>query len=283
MSSVLARILMAGAAGALVVLASRPLAAAEPGGDRRRTGRASRAARGAPRSRALQGDDQGTHALRRPPPGHRSQSRGRRLDRVAAARATAARTLRSCATATRRSRSAPPERVAGGARRTAGRRPLSRAARPDRCERRSTASARCQAARARDSQPSTPGVREEVYCTKVGSTHPEEMYIVGAHMDGIGWGEAANDDGSGAALVMELARVFSSPDVKTERSIRFVLWNNEETGLNGAYAYVEQRARAAGHRVAARVRALSRAALARHGAARHDAVRSRHAARGRHG
>ena len=67
------------------------------------------------------------------------------------------------------------------------------------------------------------------------------MYIVGAHMDGIGWGEAANDDGSGTALVMELARVFSAPDVRTDRSIRFVLWNNEETGLNGARAYVEQR------------------------------------------
>ena len=57
------------------------------------------------------------------------------------------------------------------------------------------------------------------------------MYIVGGHMDGHGWGEAANDDGSGTALVMELARVFSAPDVKTERSIRFALWNNEETGL----------------------------------------------------
>ena len=86
------------------------------------------------------------------------------------------------------------------------------------------------------------GAREEVYCTKVGTTHPEEMYIVGGHMDGIGLGEAADDDGSGTALVMELARVFSSPDLKTERSIRFVLWNNEETGLNGAKAYVEQRA-----------------------------------------
>ena len=93
-----------------------------------------------------------------------------------------------------------------------------------------------------NSQPSTPGEREEVYCTKVGSTHPDEMYIVGGHMDGIGWGQAANDDGSGTALVMELARVLSAPDVRTDRSIRFVLWNNEETGLNGAYAYVEQRA-----------------------------------------
>jgi len=95
--------------------------------------------------------------------------------------------------------------------------------------------------RALDAQASTPGAREEVYCTKIGTTHPGEMYIVGGHMDGIGWGEAANDDGSGTALVMELARVFSGPDVRTDRSIRFILWNNEETGLNGARAYVEQR------------------------------------------
>jgi len=90
-------------------------------------------------------------------------------------------------------------------------------------------------------QASTPGAREEVYCTKIGATHPGEMYVVGGHMDGIGWGEAANDDGSGTALVMELARVFSGPDVRTDRSIRFILWNNEETGLNGSRAYVEQR------------------------------------------
>src|SRR5438034_2624735 len=95
--------------------------------------------------------------------------------------------------------------------------------------------------RALDAQSSTPGAREEVYCTKIGDTHPGEMYIVGGHMDGIGWGEAANDDGSGTALVMELARVFSAPDVHTDRSIRFILWNNEESGLNGSRAYVEQR------------------------------------------
>jgi len=85
------------------------------------------------------------------------------------------------------------------------------------------------------------GSRQEVYCTKIGSTRPDEMYILGAHMDGHGVNEAVNDDGSGTALVMELARIFNAPDVKTERSIRFALWNNEETGLNGAYAYVEQR------------------------------------------
>ncbi len=95
--------------------------------------------------------------------------------------------------------------------------------------------------RALNSEPSKPGQRQEVFCTKVGTTHPEEMYIVGGHMDGIGWGEAANDDGSGTAIVMELARIFSSPDVQTERSVRFALWNNEESGLNGARAYVDQR------------------------------------------
>jgi len=85
------------------------------------------------------------------------------------------------------------------------------------------------------------GERQEVYCTKIGSTRPDEMYIIGAHMDGHGVNEAVNDDGSGTALVIELARIFNAPDVQTERSIRFALWNNEETGLNGSRAYVEQR------------------------------------------
>jgi hypothetical protein len=97
------------------------------------------------------------------------------------------------------------------------------------------------ALRALNREQTVAGERQEVYCTKVGTTHPDEMYIVGAHMDGIGWGEAANDDGSGTAIVMELARIFSQPDVKTDRSIRFILWNNEESGLNGARAYIAQR------------------------------------------
>jgi hypothetical protein len=98
------------------------------------------------------------------------------------------------------------------------------------------------ALRARNAELPSPGPREEVYCTKVGTTHPDEMYIVGAHMDGIGFGEAADDDGSGTALVMEVARVFSGPDIETARSIRFALWNNEETGHQGSRAYVMQRA-----------------------------------------
>ncbi len=86
------------------------------------------------------------------------------------------------------------------------------------------------------------GERQEVYCTKIGTDRPGEMYIIGAHMDGHGVNQASNDDGSGTALVMELARILSAPGVTTERSIRFALWNNEETGLSGAAAYVKQRA-----------------------------------------
>lgn len=88
---------------------------------------------------------------------------------------------------------------------------------------------------------STPGERQQVFCTKIGATRPQEMYIVGAHMDGLGKGEAVNDDGSGTALVMELARIMHMPGVTTDVSIRFILWNNEESGLNGAWAYVNQR------------------------------------------
>jgi hypothetical protein len=92
-----------------------------------------------------------------------------------------------------------------------------------------------------NAEASVPGERQQVFCTKVGTTRPQEMYIIGAHMDGLGKGEAINDDGSGTALVMELARVLHMPGVTTDVSIRFALWNNEETGLNGARAYVEQR------------------------------------------
>ena len=89
--------------------------------------------------------------------------------------------------------------------------------------------------------PIIPGPVDMVYCTKWGTSRRGEMYIVGGHMDGIGYGEAANDDGSGTAIVMELARIFSMPDVTTDVSIRFALWNGEEGGLKGANAYVAQR------------------------------------------
>ena len=98
-----------------------------------------------------------------------------------------------------------------------------------------------EALRALNMGPIIPGPVDEVYCTKWGATRPGEMYIIGAHMDGIGYGAAANDDGSGTAIVMELARIFNEPGVVTDVSIRFALWNGEEGGLRGARAYVAQR------------------------------------------
>ena len=126
--------------------------------------------------------------------------------------------------------------------------------------------------RALNAEEPVDGERSQVYCTKVGTTRPDEMYIVGAHMDGHGVNEAVNDDGSGTALVMELARIFSAPDVETEVSIRFALWNNEETGLNGARAYVAQRQELQGIEDPAGSGTLPRAALARDDPARHDAL-----------
>ena len=95
--------------------------------------------------------------------------------------------------------------------------------------------------RALNSGPVLPEPIPQVFCTKWGTTRRGEMYILGGHMDGIGWGEAANDDASGTAIVMELARIFSMPDVTTDVTIRFALWNGEEGGLRGANAYVNQR------------------------------------------
>src|SRR6266850_1463340 len=89
---------------------------------------------------------------------------------------------------------------------------------------------------------SSSGPLENIYATKIGTTTPGEMYIVSAHMDGRGGGEAADDDGSGCAVVLELARVFGMADVRTNRSVRFIFWNNEEFGMDGSGTYALERA-----------------------------------------
>src|SRR2546422_2533126 len=86
------------------------------------------------------------------------------------------------------------------------------------------------------------GPLENIYATKTGATTPGEMYIVSAHMDGRGGGEAADDDGSGCAVLLELARVLGMADVRTNRSVRFIFWNNEEFGMDGSGTYVSERA-----------------------------------------
>ena len=86
------------------------------------------------------------------------------------------------------------------------------------------------------------GPLENIYATKIGTTLPGEMYIVSAHMDGRGGGEAADDDGSGCAVVLEMARVLGMAGVQTNRSVRFIFWNNEEFGMDGSGTYALERA-----------------------------------------
>ncbi len=86
------------------------------------------------------------------------------------------------------------------------------------------------------------GPLENVYATKTGTAVPGEMYIVSAHMDGRGGGDASDDDASGCAIVLELARVLGMVDVRTNRSVRFIFWNNEEFGMDGSGTYALERA-----------------------------------------
>lgn len=76
-----------------------------------------------------------------------------------------------------------------------------------------------------------------------GTTRPEEVVIIGAHYDVVPGTPGADDNGSGTAAVMELARVLR--DFPTERTIRLQFYTAEEVGLVGAFAYAEEIARPA--------------------------------------
>ena len=80
-----------------------------------------------------------------------------------------------------------------------------------------------------------------LYATKVGTVHPDQMYIISAMLDGRGGGQAADDDASGVALVLEAARMFAAADVQTDVSVRFLFFDQEEIGLYGSSAYVADR------------------------------------------
>jgi hypothetical protein len=84
------------------------------------------------------------------------------------------------------------------------------------------------------------GAYKNVYCTKIGIQAPDSMYMVGAHLDGMSGG-SCDDNASGCALVMEMARVFSDPNVSTRYSIRFILFNQEEGGYLGSKEYADTR------------------------------------------
>lgn len=75
-----------------------------------------------------------------------------------------------------------------------------------------------------------------------GSELPDEMVIVGGHLDSWDGATGANDNATGVATTMEAARLLAAVGAKPKRTIRFVLWTGEEQGLLGSKGYVETHA-----------------------------------------
>ena len=75
-----------------------------------------------------------------------------------------------------------------------------------------------------------------------GSTFPDEIILVGGHLDSWDIGDGAHDDGAGCVQSMEVLRLFKELDYKPQRTIRVVLFMNEENGLRGGRKYAEMAA-----------------------------------------
>ncbi len=85
----------------------------------------------------------------------------------------------------------------------------------------------------------------------VGATNPEEIVVIGGHIDSWDVGHGAHDDGAGCVMAMEAINVLRKLNLRPRRTIRVVLWTNEENGLAGGKAYAKQHAAELSHHVAA--------------------------------
>jgi hypothetical protein len=72
-----------------------------------------------------------------------------------------------------------------------------------------------------------------------GREKPDEIVLLGCHLDSWDLGTGAVDDGAGCAIMMEAARLIGARKERPRRTIRVVLYANEEFGLSGARAYAE--------------------------------------------
>ena len=82
----------------------------------------------------------------------------------------------------------------------------------------------------------------EVYNTVAeipGSERPDEVVILGAHLDSWDLGTGATDNGTGSMVVLEAGRTLEKLGLKPKRTIRFILFSGEEQGLVGSRQYVE--------------------------------------------
>jgi peptidase M28-like protein len=70
-----------------------------------------------------------------------------------------------------------------------------------------------------------------------GRERPDEVVVVGGHIDSWDVGAGAHDDGGGCVIAMESLRLMKQLRLRPRRTVRVVLWTNEENGLRGANAY----------------------------------------------
>ncbi len=75
-----------------------------------------------------------------------------------------------------------------------------------------------------------------------GATKPDEIILVGGHLDSWDVGEGAHDDGAGCVQSVEVLRIFKKLGIKPKHTIRAVLFMNEENGNRGGKTYAEQAA-----------------------------------------
>jgi carboxypeptidase Q len=73
-----------------------------------------------------------------------------------------------------------------------------------------------------------------------GRENPEQVLVVGAHLDSWDLSEGATDNGTGSASVLASAEAILRSGMKPRRTIRFVLFTGEEEGLDGSFAYMKQ-------------------------------------------
>lgn len=75
-----------------------------------------------------------------------------------------------------------------------------------------------------------------------GSEKPEEVVIIGSHLDSWAMGTGANDNGCNVSMMIDIARQITKLGIKPKRTIRFALWNGEEQGYFGSWDYTKEHA-----------------------------------------